>query len=71
MQRRSQESRHVALRWFHSSKQARESGEFSRLSVERAVEYFMLMLFGQMKFLEFDKTRPELFRPAKPSGPTI
>ena len=42
---------------------AHDAGEFSRLSAERAVEYFMLMLFGQMKFLEFAKTRPELFRP--------
>lgn len=42
---------------------ARSNGEFSRLSAERAVEYFMLVLFGQMKFLQFDKTRPENFRP--------
>ncbi len=43
--------------------EARVAGEFSRMSAERAVEFFMLMLFGQMKFLQFDKTRPELYRP--------
>jgi AcrR family transcriptional regulator len=42
---------------------ARSAGEFSRLSAEMAVEFFMLMLFGQMKFLQFDKTRPENYRP--------
>lgn len=36
---------------------ARESGEFSRLTAERAVEFFMIVLLGQMKATEYKKLR--------------
>ena len=42
---------------------ARANGEFARLPADRACEYFLLVVFGQMKFLQFEESRPELYRP--------
>lgn len=44
-------------------REAQSRGEFTRLTAERAVEYFVILLFGQMKFLQFDLNRPERYRP--------
>lgn len=43
---------------------AREHGDFARLTPERACEFFLMLVFGQMKFMQFEETRPELHRPA-------
>lgn len=45
--------------------EGRAAGEFSRLEPEQATESLLMLIFGQMKFMNFDESRPERYRPVE------